>query len=78
MIITRISPITGKSNSFDIPVSEEEMYDWYYSDKPIQQSLPDLTPDEREFILSGITPDEWDSIFREDFDEDCFMEEPPF
>jgi hypothetical protein len=30
--------------------------------------MPNLTADEREFIMTGITPDEWDAAF-EDLDE---------
>ena len=29
----------------------------------IQNIFPDLTPDEREFIKTGVTPDEWDNMF---------------
>jgi hypothetical protein len=29
----------------------------------IQDAMPNLTSDEREFIVSGITKDEWDSVF---------------
>lgn len=32
----------------------------------IQDAMPELTPDEREFILTGMTPSEWDSIFGDD------------
>ncbi len=32
----------------------------------IQDILPDFSADQREFLLSGITPDEWDSMFPEE------------
>lgn len=32
----------------------------------IQNALPLLTPDEREFLLTGMTPEEWDAAFGED------------
>jgi hypothetical protein len=28
--------------------------------------MPHLTPDEREFIMTGITEEEWDELFSED------------
>ena len=31
--------------------------------KLLQQEFPDMTTDEREFILTGITKAEWDQIF---------------
>lgn len=27
-----------------------------------QDAFPDLTPDEREFMISGVTPAEWDEM----------------
>ena len=32
----------------------------------IQDAFPWLMPDEREFIKTGITPEEWNNIFGED------------
>jgi hypothetical protein len=32
----------------------------------IQEAMPNLTPDEREFIKTGITNDEWDMMEFED------------
>jgi len=32
-------------------------------DKLIQEAFPFLNPDEREFLLTGITPEQWDAIF---------------
>ena len=31
----------------------------------IQDAFPFLNPDEREFILTGTTPEEWDAMFKE-------------
>lgn len=31
----------------------------------IQNAFPNLTAEEREFILTGITPEQWDEIFGE-------------
>lgn len=35
----------------------------------IQNAFPFLTPDQREFLMTGITPDEWDDLFSEDSDD---------
>jgi hypothetical protein len=29
----------------------------------VQNAMPNLSADEREFIMSGITPTEWDEMF---------------
>ena len=65
MIITRTSPFTGESRSLNIPITEAQ-YDAWRSGALIQNAMPHLTPGEREFILTGITYDEWDEIFVEE------------
>ena len=65
MLITRISPISGTKNTREISVTEEEMNDWKRGTL-IQTAMPGLTPDEREFIMTGITAAEWDAMFNED------------
>jgi hypothetical protein len=65
MIITRTSPFTGESRSRDIPITEAQ-YDAWRSGVLIQNAMPHLTPGEREFILTGITDDEWDELFAEE------------
>ena len=62
MQITRRSPFTGKINTTEIAVTEKQMADWK-SGKLIQDAMPNLTADEREFIKTGITPDEWNETF---------------
>lgn len=72
MLITKNSPFTRKENTLDIPISEERYYAYLHSVKRplIQEAFPDLSPGQREFLLTGITPDEWDSMFGIVEDED--------
>lgn len=65
MKITRTSTISGITRSMDLPVTEEQVKR-FNSGELIQNVFPDLTDDEREFIMTGITADEWDEIFPED------------
>jgi len=65
MIITRISMFSGKMHSWDIPVTEEQIDRWQRGCL-IQNAMPHLTADEREFIMTGVTPDEWNEAFGED------------
>jgi hypothetical protein len=69
--IVRTSPITGKQNTREIPISVETyalgMQAWKKG-ALIQNAFPTLSPADREFILSGITPEEWDNMFSMDED----------
>ena len=60
MLVTRKSPFSGKENKMDIDVTQEQLNRWN-SGSLIQNVMPHLTPDEREFLMTGITPDEWPS-----------------
>lgn len=62
MIITRTSPLTGRTQSLDIDVSIEQIKSWE-SGALIQDVMPHLSADEREFIISGCTPQDFDILF---------------
>jgi hypothetical protein len=63
MIITNKSKVSGKVRSMDLPITEEQMIRFSSGRFTIQDCFPNLTPDEREFIKSGITADEWEATF---------------
>ena len=63
MKISKTSILTGKINTLDIPISEVEYATYLTRDRPIQEILPNLTVDEREFLISGISQDEWLQAF---------------
>tara|TARA_R110001592_G_scaffold52911_5_gene162344 strand:- start:4388 stop:4636 length:249 start_codon:yes stop_codon:yes gene_type:complete len=63
MLIHKVSPITNKLNAMEIDVTCSQIYDWEVEGMLIQQAMPNLTADEREFIKTGITPQEWDDMF---------------
>jgi hypothetical protein len=60
MKITRKSPFTGVEHTMDLPVTDGQLACWYAGDS-IQDAMPHLTADQREFIVTGITGDEWDA-----------------
>jgi hypothetical protein len=62
MIINMVSDLTGNVGSMDINVTQAQLSDWY-DGVLIQDAMPHLTPEEREFIKTGITPKEWDEMF---------------
>ena len=63
MIIFRIDPFTGEENMMEIPVTKEQIKAWEHGEL-IQNAMPNLTPDEREFIKTGITPESWDQYIK--------------
>ena len=62
MNITRTSWVSGEVNTLDLPITQTQL-DLYAAGALLQDAFPNLTPDEREFIKSGITAEEWDSLF---------------
>jgi hypothetical protein len=64
MLIERFSPFTGESRVRDLPITQEQLERWL-SGELIQNVFSDLSDSDREFILTGITDDEWDELFGE-------------
>jgi len=62
MKITRVSPFSNKKTTLEINVTARQIASWEKGEL-IQDAMPNLTPAEREFIKTGVTPDEWDDIF---------------
>ena len=64
-IIYRRSQLTGCIHSMDIPVTEERVIAYLTRTDPrlVQEAFPELDADQREFIMTGITPAEWASVF---------------
>jgi hypothetical protein len=58
MQITRKSPISDKIRTREINVTNEHIKRWK-SGVLIQHAMPHLSADDREFIKTGITTDEW-------------------
>ena len=65
MIITRTSPLTGRTQSLDINVTIEQIKAWEQGSL-IQDVMPQLTADEREFVISGCTPEDFNILFPEE------------
>lgn len=65
MLITRKSRLTGKERALEIDVTEAQMKAWR-SGVMIQRAMPNVSPEDREFILSGITKEEWGAAFNDE------------
>jgi hypothetical protein len=65
MKVTRTSRLTGITRTLELNCTEVQLVDWACG-KLAQNAFPQLTPDEREFIMTGITSEEWSAAFGED------------
>ena len=59
----------GEILTREIPMPPNSFYegleDWM-SGKMIQSAFPGLSADDREFLMTGITPEEWSKMFGEE------------
>ena len=62
MFITRKCPITKELKKLDIPVTQEQLKLWHQG-ALIQDAMPNLSADDREFLMTGATPEEWNAMF---------------
>jgi len=62
MKITRTSRLTGNTSVMDLPITREQLAAWIDGEL-IQNAMPHLDADQREFVMTGITPDEWQAAF---------------
>lgn len=60
--IRRRSPLTGQVNTMVMNVDLEDIAKWQRGEL-IQKALPYLTADEREFLMTGYTPEDWQTLF---------------
>ena len=72
MLINRVSSLTGTRRSMNLDITAEQMDAWR-SGELIQDAMPNLTSDQREFIMSGSTAEEWADLYPDEDDE--FFEE---
>jgi len=68
MKITRKSGLTGEINTRDLDITPKQ-YTEYLSGTLAQLAFPHLSADDREFLITGITPEEWREHI--DFLEEC-------
>jgi hypothetical protein len=69
MNVTRTSRLTGVTRTRDLDITPEQVAA-YQRGARVQHAFPHLSDDDREFWISGITPDEWDAAFPRGDDDD--------
>ncbi len=72
MFVTKTSMITGQQNTLWVEGLTQDMIEKWENGALIQDAMATIPQELREFIMSGITPDEWDTTFpeEEEWDED--------
>ena len=63
MLVTRVSPFSRTKNTIDLDITAEQLARYENGEELIQNVFPNLSPKHREFIKTGITPEEWDTTF---------------
>lgn len=69
MLVTRTSQISGKVATMDLEVTIAQLDRIdvrNYTKELVQNIVPDLSAEQREFLITGVTPEEWNSIFGDD------------
>lgn len=63
MLIKRKSIVSNKKHERDIMITDEE-YSLCLAQKftNVDAILPHLSEDDKEFLVSGITPEEWEDL----------------
>lgn len=69
MLIKKRSMLSGVEREMDLNVTEEQIRLWQ-SGTLIQVAMPQLSIEEREFMMTGITKEEWDNIMGPVDDDD--------
>ena len=60
---------SGVTRTLDLPVTEEQIEDWN-TGTLIQEAMPQLSADDREFVMTGVTAEEWAVEFGQDDDDE--------
>jgi len=66
MLIRRCSILSGKESERDLPITEDQYRRFESGHGHVQEIFPDLSPGDREFLVTGTTEEEWDTLFKED------------
>ena len=61
MLIEKKSMFTGITRTLELDVTAEEYENWT-NGMLIQDAMPRLTVEEREYLITGVTPHEWNEF----------------
>ena len=66
MFLTKTSMITGRQNTIWIEDLTASMLKEWEDGALVQDALRGIPQEMREFVMTGITPEEWDKTFPEE------------
>ena len=71
LLLSAKSSLTGKPATMQMEVPslakfQEDYADWDLGGKLVQNAFPYLNAEQREFLMTGITPEEWEQLFGHD------------
>jgi len=65
--VSMVSNFSGKTNTMELPIRPMEfsrlINRWKTNGEYVQDVFPMLDDSQREFLISGVTPEEWDECF---------------
>jgi hypothetical protein len=72
MKISRKSALSHEVHEREIPIDAQKYAQWQAGALIgfVQDVFPHLSADDREFLLTGITPQEWQEAFGDEEDDD--------
>ena len=68
MKITKTSSLSGIERTMDLPITEEQLKN-FEGGMTIENSIPNLTLQQQEFLITGVVKEEWEELFA-GYDED--------
>ena len=63
MLVTRKSPLTGITHTMDLDCTQDQLNQYAQGGVLIQRIFPNLNDEQREFIQTGYTQEDWDNMF---------------
>ena len=62
MLITMTDPFTGYVNTMNVECTHEQFKAWK-GGAMVQDAMPDVPAEQREFLMTGIMPTSWKETF---------------
>ena len=62
MWVWKKSMVSGREQAMFLPITNDELERWQNGEL-IQNAMPQLNDEQREFLMTGITPSEWGQTF---------------
>ena len=62
MLVKKTSIMSGKVNEMNLDITQEQLDRYLEGRGLIQDIFPHLNASEREFLISGMTGEEWDLV----------------